>query len=115
MTKYFVTVPAPIAGDTVIATADNGRVYSESNKLHIETTERHYVYKHNANPVGWYMINPETSEAHYLGEGASPTAEFVNLEISDAELWATIEQVEPKKENFTNDVADDVPPDGSEV
>ena len=27
MTKYFATTPAPIAGNNVIATADNGRVF----------------------------------------------------------------------------------------
>lgn len=100
MTKYFTIAPAHIAGNNVIATADNGRVFTENDELHIETTERHYVYKHNNAPVGWYMINPETSESHYLGEGASPTADFTNLVVADADVWATIEMPEQPVEHI---------------
>ena len=100
MTKYFALAPAPIAGNKVIATADNGRIFTEGNELHIETTERHYVYKHNTAPVGWYMVNPETLESHYLGEGASPTADFANLVVVDADVWATIEMPEQPAENI---------------
>ena len=90
MTKYFATTPAPIAGNNVIATADNGRVFTENNELHIETYERHYV------------INPDTSESHYLGEGASPTADFTNLAVADADIWATIEMPEQPAEHIDN-------------
>ncbi len=105
MTKYFAVAPAPITGEKVIATADNGKVFAENNELHIETTERHYIYKFNADPVGWYMKNPETSEEHYVGEGASPTAAFENLAINDAETWDAILQPE---------VPAELPPDDSE-
>ena len=102
MTKYFAVAPAPITGEKVIATADNGKVFAENNELHIETDERHYVYKHNTAPVGWYMINPDTSESHYLGEGASPTADFTNLAVADADIWATIEMPEQPAEHIDN-------------
>lgn len=109
MTKYFATTPAPIAGNNVIATADNGRVFTENNELHIETDERHYVYKHNIAPVGWYMVNPDTSESHYLGEGASPTADFTNLVVADADIWATIEMPEQPVEHIddNNDASEE--------
>lgn len=87
MTEYFADAPAKITGEKVIATADNGRVCTENNELHVETSERHYIYKHDGKPVGWYEENGETHEVFYLGEGASPTARFENIEIADAEAW----------------------------
>ena len=48
------------------------------------------------------MINPDTSESHYLGEGASPTADFTNLAVADADIWATIEMPEQPAEHIDN-------------
>lgn len=90
MEKYFANAPEKIEGENIVATADNGRVRTENGNLHVETETRHYIYKHNADPVGWYEENIETSEEYYLGEGASPTADFINLEINDTEAWEKI-------------------------
>lgn len=46
------------------------------------------------------MVNPDTSESHYLGEGASPTADFTNLVVADADIWATIEMPEQPVEHI---------------
>ena len=105
MTAYFAVAPAPITGEKIIATADNGRVVATNNELHIETTERHYIYKHDDAPVGWYMKNTETSVEHYIGEGASPTAEFTNIVITDAATWEAILQPE---------MPDELPTDSTE-
>lgn len=96
MTHFFKAIPANNNKDGIIATALNGVVYTENNRLHIKG-RHHYIYKFDGSPIGWYMRNPKTLDDIYIGKGASPTAELESLDIKDEEYWATITQVEEDK------------------
>lgn len=87
--------------DSLIATAINGEVYTENNRLHIKTSTMHYIYKFNDSLLGWYARNPKTLNDIYLGKGASPTATFKNLDIKDMEYWLAI--IQPEEEPIDND------------
>ena len=87
MTYNINASPAPIAGDIVVATALNGVVYSENNRIHIKTNTRHYIYKPDGSPSGWYARNIKTNDDIYLGVGACPTVELENLEVKNTEAW----------------------------
>ena len=93
---FFKAIPANNNKDGIIATALNGVVYTENNRLHIKGGH-HYIYKFDGSPIGWYMRNPKTLDDIYIGKGASPTAELESLDIKDEEYWATIMQVEEDK------------------
>ena len=90
MTYKINASPAPIAGDIVVATALNGVVYTENNRVHIKSNSRHYVHKPDGAPAGWYARNIKTSDDIFLGVGACPTIEFENLEVKNAEAWEVI-------------------------
>lgn len=96
MTHFFKAIPANNNKDGIIATALNGVVYTENNRLHIKGSH-HYIYKFDGSPIGWYMRNPKTLDDIYIGKGASPTAELESLDIKDEEYWAAITQVEEDK------------------
>lgn len=76
--------------DIVVATALNGVVYTENGRLHIKSNNRHYVYKFDGNPIGWYARNIKTLDDIYLGEGASPTIEFENIDIKNNDAWRSL-------------------------
>lgn len=90
MTHNIKAVPAEISGDKVVATALNGVVYTENNRLHIKTNNRHVLYKYDGTPAGWYARNIQTSDDVYLGDGAAPTVELENLDVKDAVAWEGI-------------------------
>lgn len=90
MTYRFVAIPQEKNTDTVIATALNGVVYTENKRLHIKSNDRHFIYKFDGSPIGWYARNIKTSDDIYIGEGASPTIEFENLQIKNATHWGKI-------------------------
>ena len=90
MTYNINASPAPIAGDIVVATALNGVVYTENNRIHIKSNSCHYIYKPNGSPAGWYARNIKTSDDIFLGVGACPTIELENLEVKNAEAWEAI-------------------------
>lgn len=92
MTYYIKASPAVEAGDKVVATALNGVVYTENNRVHISTNTRHYVHKPDGTPAGWYARNIKTSDDIFLGDGASPSVELENLEVKNAEAWAAINE-----------------------
>ena len=57
----------PLAGDKIVATALDGVVYTENNRVHIKGNTRHYIYKYDGSPVGWYaawgeLLQPATVE-----------------------------------------------------
>ncbi len=79
-----------IAGDKVVATALDGVVYAENNRVHVKGNTRHYVYKYDGSPVGWYARNIKTNDDVYLGEGACPTIEFESVDIKDAAAWGEL-------------------------
>lgn len=93
MTYFFKLNPTNNNKDSLIATALNGVIYTENNRLHIKG-KNHYLYKFDGSPIGWYMRNPKTLDDIYLGKGASPTAELETLVIKDNEYWLEIIQVE---------------------
>lgn len=76
--------------DIVVATALDGVVYTENGRLHIKSNNRHYVYKFDGNPIGWYARNIKTLDDIYLGEGASPTIEFENINIKNDDIWRSV-------------------------
>ena len=96
MTYFFKSIPTNNHRDCLIATALNGVVYTENNRLHIKG-KNHYIYKFDGSPSGWYMRNPKTLDDIYIGAGASPTAELESLVIQDNECWSEIIQVEQDK------------------
>lgn len=94
MTYGFKAVPQEQAGDKVIATALDGVVYTENKRVHIKSNARHFVYKFDGSPVGWYVRNINNCDEIYLGAGASPTIELENLQIKNAVGWEAIYQPE---------------------
>ena len=90
MTVFFNSIPGQVTGDKIIATALTGVVYVENNRLHVKCNDRHFLYKFDGNPIGWYARNLKTCDDIYLGGGASPTAELESLSIKDEEYWAKI-------------------------
>ena len=76
----------PIAGDKIVATALDGVVYTENNRVHIKGNTRHYVYKYDGSP------NIKTNDDIYLGEGACPTIELENVDIKDDAAWGELLQ-----------------------
>ena len=91
MTIFFKSTPPSKEVDSLIATALNGVVYVENNRLHIKGSLNHYIYKFDGSPIGWYMRNPKTLDDVYLWEGASPTAELESINVNDVEYWASIQ------------------------
>ena len=92
MTYGFKSTPTIKTDDKVVATALDGVVYTENNRLHVKTNTRHVIYKFDGAPAGWYARNIKTNDDIYIGEGASPTVELENVEIKDAETWEAILQ-----------------------
>lgn len=92
MTYGFKPTPSINTGDKVVATALDGVVYTENNRLHVKTNTRHVIYKFDGNPAGWYARNIKTNDDFYIGAGASPSVELENIEVKDAETWAAILQ-----------------------
>jgi hypothetical protein len=91
MTIFFKNTPPSSNGDRLIATALNGVVYVENNRLHLKGSTIHYIYKFDGSPIGWYMRNPKTLDDIYLWEGAIPTVELESISVNDAEYWASIQ------------------------
>lgn len=79
-------------GDGLIAAALDGVVYTENGRVHVKGNAAHYVYKPDGSPTGWYARNIKTCDDIYLGKGASPTIDFENIEVKNAEMWAAIKQ-----------------------
>lgn len=96
MTYFFSNAPLKqrSTADTLIATALNGVVYTENGRLHVKGNKMHFIYKPDGSPVGWYARNIKTLDDIYLGAGACPTMPLENLDVSDTELWATIQMPE---------------------
>lgn len=94
MTISFKQRPQQPSADVVVATALTGVVYTENNRLHVQCNDRHFLYKFDGSPAGWYARNMKTSDDFYLGEGASPTAELETLVVKDEGYWTEI--IEPK-------------------
>lgn len=94
MTYGFKDIPIMprTVGDGLIATALDGVVYTENGRVHIKGNAAHYVYKPDGSPAGWYARNIKTCDDIYLGVGASPTIDFENIEVENAEMWAAIKQ-----------------------
>lgn len=90
MTIFLNPAPEQSYDDGIIVTALTGVVYVENNRLHIKCNDRHFLYKFDGTPVGWYARNLKTCDDIYLGEGASPTVELETLSIKDEEYWAKI-------------------------
>lgn len=91
MTIFFKSTPPSKDEDSLIATALNGVVYVENNRLHIKGSRNHYIYKFDGSPIGWYMRSSKTFDDIYLWEGAIPTVELENIKVNDAEYWASIQ------------------------
>ena len=92
MTYNLKSQPTKQAGDAIIATALNGVVYSENNRVHVKTNTRHVVYKFDGSPVGWYARNLKNGDEIYLGAGASPTVDLENLEVKSVLRWDSVNQ-----------------------
>lgn len=92
MIYYLKSQPTNQAGDAIIATALDGVVYSENNRVHIKTHKQHVVYKFDGAPVGWYARNLRNGDEIFLGVGASPTVALENLEIKSVLRWNSINQ-----------------------
>jgi hypothetical protein len=94
---FFNQTPAQVSGDKVIATALTGVVYVENNRLHVKCNDRHYLYKFDGSPIGWYARNLKTCDDIYLGEGVCPGVVLETLSIKDEEEWANIifQNIEP--------------------
>jgi hypothetical protein len=90
MTYFLKSILEQLPADNVIATALNGVVYTENNRLHIKGNKQHYIYKYDGSPIGWYSRNLKTSDDIYLGQGACPTIILENLDIKDNESWKVI-------------------------
>ena len=90
MTIFFKSIPERVSGDKMIATALTGVVYMENNRLHVKCNDRHFIYKFDGTPIGWYARNLKTCDDVYLGVGASPTTELETLVIKDEDYWAKI-------------------------
>lgn len=73
-----------------IFTAENGEGYIEGNALHIKESKYHFVYKFDGEPVGWYMRNESSGEDVYLGDRASPSAEYDDLMFGDETYFNSI-------------------------
>lgn len=91
----FSDTPPEIEGDKIIASALNGVVYTENNRLYVKTSAKHLVYKYDGSPVGWYQRNIKTLDDIYLGKCACPSAELESLTIKDEEAWDDILMPEP--------------------
>ena len=85
------------SSDGLIATALDGVVYTENNRLHVKGNTAHYVYKFDGSPVGWYARNIKTCDDIYLGVGASPTVELENIVIKNTNVWSAIKQEQPEE------------------
>lgn len=90
MTISFKSNPQAPSADAVVATALTGVVYTENNRLHVQCNDRHFLYKFDGSPAGWYARNMKTSDDFYLGAGASPTAELETPVIKNQEYWGAI-------------------------
>ena len=97
MVYDFLDKPQENNTDTLVATALNGEVYTENKRLHVKNNTRHYIYKFNATPVGWYARNNKTNDDVYLGVGASPSIVFENLSIKNNAYWLGIIKPEVEK------------------
>lgn len=75
--------------NNIIATTFNGMIYIENDMLHIVNSKIHYIYKFD-NHIGWHLRNNKTNVDCYLGKGASPTMNFEELEIKNAEILEDI-------------------------
>lgn len=73
-----------------IFTASNGEGFIEDNALHVKQSRYHFIYKFDGDQVGWFMRNSETREDVFLGEGASPSAEYDGLTFEDEEYFNSI-------------------------
>lgn len=98
MTISFKQSPQSPSADEVVATALTGVVYTENNRLHVQCNDRHFLYKFDGSPAGWYARNMKTSDDFYLGVGASPTAELETLVIKDQEYWDAITEADKPAE-----------------
>lgn len=98
-TQFFSTNPVYDNADNVIASAANGGILVENNELHIMAGRTRYIYK-KTEPEGWYMRNQATARDFYLGLGACPTADFVNLSILDESAWNAIIEVNTQEETI---------------
>lgn len=98
MTYAFKTIPQLQAVDKLVATALDGVVYTENNRVHVKGNDRHFVYKFDGSPAGWYARNIKNGDEIYLGNGASPTIEFESLQIKNAVGWEAIYQPEEEKQ-----------------
>lgn len=98
MTTYYLkpNISAPTE-EKLIYVAQNGQGYFANNNLHIASDNSHFIYKFNAENIGWYMRNQYTSTDHFLGLGASPTIILQNIDVKDTEYWKSITYV-PEQE-----------------
>ena len=96
-TYFFKQTPKNNNQNGLIATALNGVIYTENNRLHVKG-KYHHIYKFDGSSVGWYMRNPETLNDVFLGAGASPTVELEGLGVIDVEYWAEITEEEESAE-----------------
>ncbi len=94
----FVQQPEEIGKDTLVASATNGVVYVENNRLHISTSTWHLVYKWDGTPIGWYVRNLKTNDDIYLGDNAAPCAELETISIIDEESWQKIVMLRSSEE-----------------
>lgn len=90
MTYRFVPNPPAHNEDAIIATSLTGVIYTENNRLHVKCNDRHFLYKFDGSPVGWYARNLKTSDDIYLGVGAGPTAELETLVIKNEDYFTQI-------------------------
>lgn len=100
MTYGFKDIPlAPRAlGDGLIATALDGVVYTENERIHIKGNAAHYVFKPDGSPAGWYARNIKTCDDIFLGAGASPTISLENLKICNNDMWNAVRLEEEENE-----------------
>lgn len=96
MLEQFNFKPQPDAHsetEKLIFVAANGQGYVANNELHL-CGSYHYVYKFAGEPAGWYMRNPSDNIDRYLGEGASPSLQIVDIDVKDAEYFESIKYVQ---------------------
>lgn len=90
MQIYFFNSEIDSHEDGQIFKTSNGQGYIENGELHIIQSKYHFIYKFNAENVGWYMRNETTGLDFFLGEGACPTTEYDDIEFTDEEYFNSI-------------------------
>lgn len=109
MQKYYFKSEIKDIDNGDIFVSDNGNGYVQNGELHITENNYHFVYKLDENVEGWYMRNSQTGEDIFLGDGASPTAEYESIDVKNQACWEEIQLItEDNPEETPEEQAQDV-------